>query len=1154
MKKHFSLFLLSCISLLTFGQTIHPDYADGMLYVKLQHYHTETGKGIVPGIEFTTDNLPFNIANPKKYGIRSFHKAFQGDNGAKLNATMLLEFSTIQNIDELINEIKNSPAVEYVERVPMVKSILDPNDPQFFSMWHLQKIEAAAAWNYFSSGSKVVIAIVDDAVQRSHPDIAPNMWVNPGEIPNNGIDDDGNGYVDDVYGWDFSTNTGNIEPPSADMSHGTHVAGIASAATNNGIGIASIGFSAKIMGIKSSNTPGSWPSANSYNGVLYAANNGANVINMSWGGAPFSITNQNVIDQAIAKGCILVAASGNSNSDGIFYPAGYDGVISVASSDPNDRKSSFSNYGSWIKITAPGSSILSTVPFNQYATLQGTSMASPLVAGLVALMKSLNPTIPNSELIQCLYNSADNIDSENPGFIGQLGAGRINARKAMECISASLSNPPIADFIASNRNLSAGGSTSFTDRSAYGPVSWSWSFPGGTPASSDLQNPTNIVYNTPGTYAVSLTVTNPFGSNSVTRTGYITVSPAITCQRINLPPPSNWDGVVYSFTAAGAGFLNGTNINGDKQRAMYFDASSSNNTTLTGFGIFLSHATGTNPLKTVTFRVYDGTSGSPGAMLGSVVKTLDELKEDVDEDELSIIDFPNNVTLPASRKFFISADMSILSWSASFKDSFNIVSNRIGDGGNDVWSQNVLGDWLTYQAQYGVSGISLYMFPFLTPSPTKAVISPQNPVICSGTGVAFTAENSIMPPNRPLQWGLLGTNPQIIDNQMTINPIYNTPGTFKAYLGVLGACNELRIDSTVVTVNPSPTLNISASKNPICVGETATLTGSGATTYTWAPGTGLNTTTGTTVQANPTTTTNYVLTGTTGSCSTTLSFELVVNGNSANVQLDASEVEIAQPTTVTFTAIPTNGGSAPTFEFRVNGTSVQNGPQNFMTRLVNVGDRVQCTMTSNEQCVVEKTVSSIEIIMGTPLPVTLLRFTGRRSPAGNLLEWVTGTEVNSKEFILERSADGTAFAAIDRTNAAGNSTVQNNYSLLDGKFGIGKNFYRLKMVDLDGTFKYSRIVVIENGPGLLTTTLAPNPARTGMSSLLTINGIETDARISVSIINAAGATLRTYQQQSFNGTVQVSLPAENLPSGSYMILLRDASGKVNETIRWNVIR
>jgi serine protease len=1160
MRKLLMLLGLSLWVSLSWGQKINKDFADGVLLVRLTHYYNiKTGEGKVPNIADKSGNLPFDLINPKTYGIKSFKRAFTSDGGPKLNATMLLEFENHKLIDQLINEIRLSPVVELVEKVPMAEWHLEPNDPEFFSLWHLQKINAPIAWNYFSTGSNVVIAIVDDALQASHPDLAPNIWVNPNEIPGNGIDDDGNGYIDDMNGWDFADNDPDINPNSPSIDHGTHVGGIASAATNNGIGVASIGFSCKLMGLKASNSTGSsFPLINAINGILYAANNGANIVNMSFGTAQTVTSLQDAVNFAQSKGLILVGSAGNNNTDAPNYPAAYAGVISVASSDASDRKSSFSNFGSWVKITAPGSSILSTIPPGTYGTKSGTSMASPMVAGLLGLMKSLNPNIPNAELIQCLYNSADNIDADNPDYVGRLGAGRINAQKAMECVSASLNNPPIADFIATNRTLSAGGITSFLDRSAYGPNSWSWSFPGGTPSSSNLQNPTNIVYNTPGTYSVTLTVTNAFGSNSVTKTGYITVGPAISCQRINLPFPPNWDTVVYTFSQPpGAGFLNGTNRNGDRQRAMFFDVSATNNTTLTGFGVAFSHANSTNPAnlnKIINFRILDGTSGSPGAALGVISKTLGELREDVLDNVLTLCDFPNNVSLPPSRRFFVSIDFSNLNWSEIERDSLNIVSNAIGDGGNAVWSQNIFSTWLTYQSQYQIANISLFIFPFLTPTPTKAVISPQNPSICTGNAVAFTAENSIMPPNRPLQWALLGTTPQIIENQININPVYNSVGSFKAYLGILGACNELRIDSTVVTVNASPTVNVTASKNPICIGETAALSATGATSYSWSPASGLNTTTGASVQASPTTTTNYLITGTTGTCSSFLTFELVVNGNTANVLLEASEIAITQPTNVTFTAIPSNGGSAPTFNFRVNGISVQNGPQNFITRLVNVGDKVQCTMTSSEPCVIEKSVTSNEINMGNPLPVTLLRFTGRRTPAGNLLEWTTGIEINSKEFVLERSADGTNFGTIDRVNAAGNSVVQTNYSLLDSKFGIGKNFYRLKMVDLDGTFKYSRIVLIENGPGVLTTTLAPNPARTGSNSTLTLTGIERDTRVSITVINAAGATLKSYQVQSFNGTVQVALPAGNLPSGSYMILVRDVSGNINETVRWNVMR
>ncbi|MEZ4889602.1 MAG: S8 family serine peptidase [Crocinitomicaceae bacterium] len=162
----------------------------------------------------------------------------------------------------------------------------------------MTKINAQGAWNYFSTGSTVVVAIVDDAVKRDHPDLAANLWVNPGEIAGNGIDDDGNGYIDDINGYDVGSGDNNPNPTTSSYQHGTHVAGIVSAATNNGIGVSSIGFSCKLMCVKSTNSPS--VVSHGCQGITYAAANGADVINMSWGGPGGGTTGQNVINYAIS--------------------------------------------------------------------------------------------------------------------------------------------------------------------------------------------------------------------------------------------------------------------------------------------------------------------------------------------------------------------------------------------------------------------------------------------------------------------------------------------------------------------------------------------------------------------------------------------------------------------------------------------------------------------------------------------------------------------------------------------------------------------------------------------------------------------------------------------------------------------------------------
>ena len=181
------------------------------------------------------------------------------------------------------------------------------------------------------------------------------------------------------------------------------------------------------------------------------------------------------------SGITFVAAAGNDNTSQVFYPAGYNYVISVASTTSSDSKSSFSNYGTWIDIAAPGSSIYSTIPNNTYGTQSGTSMACPLVAGLCGLLKSYNPALTPDEIENCLDQSADNIDAQNPSYVGDLGAGRINALGALQCTNPT--NPPVVQFMSdANGPQCTGATVQFMDQSLYNPTSWSWSFPGGSPA------------------------------------------------------------------------------------------------------------------------------------------------------------------------------------------------------------------------------------------------------------------------------------------------------------------------------------------------------------------------------------------------------------------------------------------------------------------------------------------------------------------------------------------------------------------------------------------------------------------------------------------------------------------------------------------------
>ncbi|MCC7302487.1 MAG: S8 family serine peptidase [Bacteroidia bacterium] len=511
-------FVLCCG--LALAQNAFPGYQDGKVWFKLKDSHpVMKTKGENPW-SIPMDQLPFVAKVTKNFQITKLMKPFFAlKNDGKLQRTYEIHFTDIYNAKMIVEIINALPEIEYAELVPYDKIDLTPNDPSYPSnLWHLTKINAAGAWNYFSAGSTRKVAIVDNAVQRTHTDLSANIWVNPGEIANNGVDDDGNGYIDDINGYDVADNDNNPNPPNTSFDHGTHCSGAASATTNNGTGIAAIGWSTKIVAVKATGDADSPTSVTAgYTGISYAASIGADVISLSWGGTSSSQSAQNVINAAWNAGCVIVAAAGNSGVNQNHYPAAYTNVIAVASTTSTDAKSSFSNYGAWVDVSAPGSSIYSTIPNNTYVSMSGTSMATPIVAGLLGLMKSLNPTISKTALINCLTSTCDNINAQNPSYIGMLGAGRINANNAMACISSTLSAPPVAACSASPTTACTGQTIQLTDNSTNGPTSWSWSMPGGSPSSSTVQNPT-VSYASAGTYTITLTATNSYGSSTSTTT------------------------------------------------------------------------------------------------------------------------------------------------------------------------------------------------------------------------------------------------------------------------------------------------------------------------------------------------------------------------------------------------------------------------------------------------------------------------------------------------------------------------------------------------------------------------------------------------------------------------------------------------------------
>ncbi len=379
----------------------------------------------------------------ENFGIVSIEKRFKlkktiAKANIPLNKIAVLKYASPLNPEFLSRKISKLKGIEWAEPYYLDELMYVPNDPSYSSQYGLKNIQAELAWDVTKGDSSIIVAIDDTGVDWDHPDLAANIWVNAGEIDGNGIDDDNNGYIDDVRGWDFGGTSGTPDnDPMEDRSdHGTHVAGIVSAVTDNGAGIASIGYNTTIMPVKTAQDDiradnGQALIAYGYSGIIYAVDNGASVVNCSWGSYNYSIAAQEVIDYAVKKGALVVGAAGNENVSEVIYPGAYRGALSVGSVNPADVRSTFSNYGKFVDVMAPGTSIYSTWQDNVYTSLSGTSMASPLVAGLAALVYDVFPNYTPEQIAEQIRATCDNVDSVNSSVVTFIGSGRINAYRAV---------------------------------------------------------------------------------------------------------------------------------------------------------------------------------------------------------------------------------------------------------------------------------------------------------------------------------------------------------------------------------------------------------------------------------------------------------------------------------------------------------------------------------------------------------------------------------------------------------------------------------------------------------------------------------------------------------------------------------------------------
>ncbi len=462
-----------------------PKYVKGELIVKLKKDISNK----ITGSAIKTDITSIDELN-RKHNVEKIENVFKvkkegflelAGNTAKeligikvpkreLKKIYRLEIPEDANVEEIIEDYKKDPQVEYAEPNYISYISFAPNDARYSEQWAYQNTEAEQGWDIERGNENVVIAIVDTGVDYNHEDLAANIWNNIDEIPDNGIDDDENGYVDDIMGYDFvdiDVEACNNNPdcelvegedyteidndPMDFKGHGTHVAGIAAAVTDNNLGIAGVCHNCKIMPVRAGYSikvvhimygfieTGRLRNDGIASAIHYAADNGANIISMSFGSSGISNVQKEAIDYAYSKGVVLIASAGNSNTDSKSYPAGYDDVIAVAATAETNERSSYSNYGYWVDIAAPGgdfgkdTAILSTVlPYTTYNSellINGNVILSNVVFEYSATTSDQGI---NGELVYVNLGKTEDITMNLTGKIALIWRGEITFKEKVE--------------------------------------------------------------------------------------------------------------------------------------------------------------------------------------------------------------------------------------------------------------------------------------------------------------------------------------------------------------------------------------------------------------------------------------------------------------------------------------------------------------------------------------------------------------------------------------------------------------------------------------------------------------------------------------------------------------------------------------------------
>jgi hypothetical protein len=944
-------------------------YVDGKILVKIRDSESASfndfngnPKDLVPEIE--------SLAST--YGLTKISKPFTMAPDNVYQKNYLFEFSNNSLADDFVNDLQAISYVEYAVRVPFIRLSSVPDDPYFTggnlsaTNWHLKKINAESGWNINTGSSSIVIAVIDNEIDMTHPDLAGNLWTNSLDPPGNG-DDDLNGITDDTNGADLADNDNNTSPNNI-LNHGTHCAGIAAAVTNNTLGISSIGYNCKLMPIKATSNSEIYPMSidinAAINGIYYANSHGANVISCSWGMVGSYGPLSTACSTAIANNVVIVGAAGNFSSTTQVYPAAETGVIAVAATDINDQVASFSNYGSWIDVCAPGVSIFSTNSQQQITSIpgydykSGTSMATPLVAGLCGLILSQNPSLSPSGVQSCLTSTATNIDAiNNPTYTGLLGAGRVNAPQAILCAYNNLN----VYFTSDVSTACPGQTVNFTGYSvASGITSWNWTF-SPLPASISGNGTANVsvTYTAPTAVSVTLTVVAPGGpytaniSNFLTYAGPGAVLASAAAGDLcdgsaqemlinfqNATPPINY--------TISNGYVTQT-VTGATQSASFFFNADINYPTYTITSISDASSCFSAPNSTISLNVVNCCAN----ILGN---------GDFEQgNTIFLSDNTINCTSPALTIPQGQCSVTDLNPSIAPNNSCQLY----GINGNTAQGRLIRNLALGIDARCGSNesgGFSIlspmgFNTPANSPGTTSRLWYEQNISITSGWtyNVDYFVASS---------WGTSNGLPFILRfevvNQSTGNVIFTTTPNSTGYVAnpdyewhqfsavwtssvtatatvrllqvdnFSNAYCDIAVDDISIRRTALPTHVGAAYAGPdvtICSGSSIQLSGSGTNTYSWSPGTGLSATNIAQPVATPTTTTTYTLavSNTCGNSSDQVTVNVISAPSTPTTWTLSPTSPLCGPSVVTISVNPLAGSVVNWYTTSTGGTPFYTG-------------------------------------------------------------------------------------------------------------------------------------------------------------------------------------------------------------------------------------